>query len=378
MKTYIVLGTSYGDEGKGLVVDHLARQVQTEPIIVRFNGGPQAEHTVNRKGMSHRFQHFGAGSLNGAPTFWSRYCPVDLVALMEEHKALIEVGLSPIVFFDPHCPIITPYDIKDSRKNHYYNGHGTTGRGYGSTLEREKNHYHFHIFDLSASILKHKYRLVSEYYASDLISDASLRTHLMSYKDETNIVLMNKKFYEAVDYFQSNWESFIVSHKSIINDFSVKIFEGAQGLMLDKRIGFFPYVTRGDVTMGNALAMINDLDTVEVCYVTRTYTTRHGNGPMPLGEDLSMAQKIKPYQTIDTTIGAGNLRIGPLDISSINRAVDANCSLNDLKHPKIKGKIFVTWQNVLPLKVLEETALRKLSKHLGDEARLTFLDKFGN
>ena len=66
MKAYAVIGANYGDEGKGLITDYLCRQVEN-PLVIRFNGGAQAGHTVTTpEGIRHIFSHFGSGTLAGA------------------------------------------------------------------------------------------------------------------------------------------------------------------------------------------------------------------------------------------------------------------------------------------------------------------------
>jgi len=87
-KACIVVGLGYGDEGKGLTTDFLCGQSKF-PLVIRFNGGHQAGHTVVTKdGVRHVFSSFGAGTLRNAPTYWSRYCTFSPAYLLYELESL--------------------------------------------------------------------------------------------------------------------------------------------------------------------------------------------------------------------------------------------------------------------------------------------------
>ncbi|MEM9930725.1 MAG: adenylosuccinate synthetase, partial [Bacteroidota bacterium] len=91
MTTHIVLGLAFGDEGKGVTTDYLCRQAE-RPLVIRFSGGHQAGHTVvSPQGRRHVFSNFGAGTLAGAPTFWSKYCTFHPVGYANEHESLLAV-----------------------------------------------------------------------------------------------------------------------------------------------------------------------------------------------------------------------------------------------------------------------------------------------
>ena len=83
----IVIGAGWGDEGKGNVVSHLSKKPNS--IVVRFNGGHQAAHNVIKDGVSHIFQSFGSGTLNGCPTYISKYCTVHLARMAKEYEVLL-------------------------------------------------------------------------------------------------------------------------------------------------------------------------------------------------------------------------------------------------------------------------------------------------
>ena len=87
----IVIGANFGDEGKGLVTDYLCSQ--GAGVVVRFNGGAQAGHTVvTPEGERHVFRHFGSGTFLGVPTFLSQFFVCNPILFFEERKQLIDLG----------------------------------------------------------------------------------------------------------------------------------------------------------------------------------------------------------------------------------------------------------------------------------------------
>ena len=83
----IVVGSLFGDEGKGAHVNYLCSQVN-KPLVIRFNGGHQVGHTVVIGDKRHPFSNFGSGTLQGAPTYWSEFCTVSPIGVKKEGQAL--------------------------------------------------------------------------------------------------------------------------------------------------------------------------------------------------------------------------------------------------------------------------------------------------
>src|SRR5580698_372253 len=120
----VVIGAGYGCEGKGLVTDYLAAQLGMETVVVRFNGGAQARHTVETPdGRRHAFSHFASGSFAGAATYLSRFFVCNPLLFMKEKPRIAALGIAPVVYADEDCPITTPYDMminqiaEDARKH---------------------------------------------------------------------------------------------------------------------------------------------------------------------------------------------------------------------------------------------------------------------
>src|SRR5260370_26170356 len=107
-----VIGAGYGDEGKGLLTDALAAEVGPDTLVVRYNGGAQAGHTVQAPdGRRHVFHHVGSGSFVGAPTYLSRYFVVNPLFFAGEVAELAAVGLTPKNCIHPDARVTTPYDL---------------------------------------------------------------------------------------------------------------------------------------------------------------------------------------------------------------------------------------------------------------------------
>lgn len=135
----IVVGLGFGDEGKGLTTSFLCSQTKN-PLVVRFNGGHQAGHTVVYKDQRHVFSNFGSGTLQGVPTYWSEFCTFYPVTFLKEFELLSSV-VDPVIFINPLCPVTTPFDVEDNRVYEETHQHGSVGVGFGATLQRQQDHY---------------------------------------------------------------------------------------------------------------------------------------------------------------------------------------------------------------------------------------------
>ena len=112
-KAHIVIGSGYGDEGKGLTTEWLCRNAEN-PVVVRFNGGAQAAHTVQLPdGRRNVFHHIGSASLQSVPTILSKYMSISPVLFMNECYELYKnFGIKiPKIYVDPRCEIITLFEV---------------------------------------------------------------------------------------------------------------------------------------------------------------------------------------------------------------------------------------------------------------------------
>lgn len=330
-----VIGAHYGDEGKGLVVDRLVRELRA-PLVVRFNGGAQAGHTVEvADGRRHVFSHVGAGALAGAATFLSRHFVAHPYVFLREMRELEGLGVVPSVFVDPAAPLTTPYEVLVNQAIETARGgarHGSCGVGFGETLEREEKGPSITVGDLDdLDRLRARLRILRREHvparlaALGLVPDEGLRGDLA---DEE----LCDRFIEAALAFRQRIE---LADPARFVDRDI-VFEGAQGLLLDQDLGAFPHVTRSRTGLPNvvSLAPAFGIDALEAFYVTRTYITRHGAGP--LAGELAGA----PYVGIDDRTNRPNAFQGSLRFAHANPALTIATIRSDLS--RVGGDIDVS------------------------------------
>lgn len=330
-RSFIVLGTLFGDEGKGRTVNMLVEQSLKEgrkPIVIRFNGGPQACHTVVKDNNRHVFSHFGSGTLAGAPTFWSEYCLFEPGAFIKEYNALKGYGVNPQFHISDNCEIITPWDRWVNQKYPMYKTLGTCGVGVGTTSKRiEESPYHLFLPDILGPTwaINHKMKAIHDWYinghggANFMYTEAaetSLHTELNMFYDYC------KQFKAIIKNEYPDQNQYDLSSQEILNYFDDYIFEGSQGILLDREKGFFPNVTRSHTTSKNAREIIAkyNLPDPHTYYVSRCYLTRHGAGPM--GDIIPVRLNSNAQnETNVTNQYQGEFRTSAFDLELYNYAI---------------------------------------------------------
>lgn len=300
----IVIGLGFGDEGKGMFTDYLISK-NKDSLVMRFSGGHQVGHMVHTNGIRHVFSNFGSGTLRGAHTFWSGDCTVDPVGLVREYKILKELGVNPSITIPAKCPITTPFDKVANIQCPITKKCGTVGVGFGKTIEREEKFYSLLFIDLFYPVIfREKLKLIEQYYG---LEEIDLIEFFEAVKELKNIFI---DYCEEFGSYTNDKEKF---YSSIGND---AVFEGSQGLMLDPRIGFFPHVTRSALIPYFEKSDMPD----NYYFLTRAYTTRHGNGFMPNEHITDFPIKINPYEVnVDTGI-QGKFRRTMLDVDTLEYA----------------------------------------------------------
>lgn len=274
---YIVVGLGYGDEGKGTMVDFLARQHDAR-LVVRYNGGPQAAHNVVLSdGRSHSFHNFGSASfLPQVRTHLSRFMAIDPYGMVNEAGELgAEIWERTTI--SPLCPVVTPFHWMLNRMRERRRGgarHGSCGYGVG---------------ELQFFITFGKPTL----YAWELQNEERTRAKLKAIKEiaigvtedlQTAREVANESVEEAASFYREFAQLATLNDDEAVRaqvGKGVTIFEGAQGVLLDERYGVEPHRTWTNTTPGNALRLIGDAVPSTVVGVTRTFLTRHGPGPFP-------------------------------------------------------------------------------------------------
>lgn len=317
----VVIGANFGDEGKGLLTDFLAARDPDHSLVVRFNGGAQAGHTVvTPDGRRHVFSHFGSGTLAGCPTYLSRFFIVNPMLFIKEWKQLAELGAYPQIAIDADCVITTPFDVFINQLKEMQRGstrHGSCGAGINETVTRCLRAPHLmtragEFGDLRT--LRQKLLKLAESWLPARITELSL-DGLEFLPSVTDIVEQY-----LCDVRRMLRYATISTKCPSANEFNTIIFEGAQGLLLDEdRIDGYPHLTRSKTGLFNVLYLAPrmGLEQLEVTYMTRTYLTRHGAGALK-GE---RSDWVFPDDTNVTNRFQGSLRFAPLPVEDLNHSI---------------------------------------------------------
>ena len=329
-KISIVIGSGFGDEGKGHTTDFLCSKENT--LNVRFNGGAQASHTVvTPNGKRHAFRHFGSGTFIGAETYLSKYFIVNPFSFLVERKELNNKFLvKPIEYVNPSCIVSTLWDMYINQAVEELRGenrHGSCGLGINETVERSKyDKYKITVNDmLSKEKLYNKLKLIeSEYVPFRLKQEYGIT--ISDIPKEYQELLVNTENVDITlyyfDYFIANT---IIVDDSIIKKFGNIVFEGAQGLLLDQNNEpYFPHVTTSNTGIKNVIEILQELNykgKVDIYYISRCYATRHGEGTF-----ITETKEI-PYENIEDLTNIpnrfqGSLRFGILDFDTMLKYIN--------------------------------------------------------
>lgn len=349
-----VIGTLFGDEGKGNTVQWLCKEAISRgknPIVVRFSGGSQAGHTVSDGKLKHVCSSYGSGTLLGVPTLVYDSALFDPIAALNEHFVLKEQYKEAYGYDDVPLPkilitnrtrIITPYDIKHDIGDSQLKSDGTCASGQWSAINRYKNgetvNYNFYfIFNPERYIEK-----VREYYGYE--------------KDEE----IEKSFVNAFNYGHFSMVDSYLNIKNLLKSYDSVILEGSQGLLLDAEKGFYPHVTSTNVGVSATFDFIRHMlgaDPSECNYhfVARTYLTRHGNGyePKPLSRlKLDLTNETNQYNEHQ-----GVFKTGKMEKALISQAFNRHLLDNLQKKYNLNYNLVITHMDVCREQECFETTL---------------------
>ena len=323
-KVQIVLGSLFGDEGKGVTVQYLCKEKINKgivPLVIRFSGGPQAGHRVMYNGIDHVCSLLGSGVLLGCPTYLHKDVMIDPISLMNEIKSLQQFGINPQVFVHPYCRVIHPDDIYRNKNNEKTIKDGTCGCGIYECFKRNLEHP-----DILLSI-------------SGALSSPEDYVGLFGLKH--NI----EEFIEACKWI--NNYCYIRGLDEIEDNYGSLIFEGSQGLLLDMENGFMPNCTPSKVGLNGIPEEY--LQNAEVFLVMRSYLTRHGNGYDPVGENFVR----KYFRNLEEPTNLDNgpqgiFKIGVLDLDLVIRSFDRNHLDNYQRMDNIEYNVVITHMDCSP------------------------------
>lgn len=322
MVNIIVVGAQWGDEGKGKVIDLLAKNFS---YIVRYQGGNNAGHTVvigNDKfilhlipsGILHKTKNCVIG--NGVV--------VDPRTLIEEIEKLESkgIGVKGRLFISENAHLIFPYhkvvdELKEAKKGK--GKIGTTKKGIGPCYADKVSRSGIRIIDL----------------LNDEIFKDKLRTNIEEKNKILKILYGFKGFsfdeiYEDYAKFRNKIKNFVCDTSSLLNKAITErkpiLFEGAQGSMLDVDHGTYPFVTSSNATAGGACigTGIGPTKIGKTIGVVKAYTTRVGEGPFPTEFTSDMMKKIRiKGDEFGATTGRPR-RCGWFDAALVKRSISLN------------------------------------------------------
>ena len=277
----VIIGASYGDEGKGLATDFFGSREKGDVINVLTNGGPQRGHTVELSdGRRHVFRHFGAASFRRAATYYAEQFLINPMEFVREYDELAGTDRQPEAFMHPACRFTTPWDILVNQAAQELRGiNNSCGYGIWETVQRYIRGYGvpFSVFTAMDRDDRIAYlrRLRDGYFVKRLAElgagtpEFFLADDLLCHFAEDCETMRILCPVRGEDYFGS---------------FQTVLFENAQGLLLDGNIRGQEEITTPSTTgAGRVFHTIERVFSgaeVEVCYVTRSYLTRHGDGIM--------------------------------------------------------------------------------------------------
>lgn len=363
----IVCGANFGDEGKGQITDFFCNQATSQnkrTVVVMSNGGAQRGHTVNHLIPNERFvfRHFGSGTLSGADTYCCDRYILNPMIFRDEYQKLDDAGYDPNFFIESNCRWSTPFDMIINQIVERHRGelrHGSCGVGIWETCVRYSRWHTHNIFSFNMLPYSQKLKYLTDirdFYMPNRLKELGVNI----IPEEWNFILYDENSRLIPNFIED--VSFMCNHiqfgdRTVLQKYDCIVFESGQGLLLDQNATLY-----GDNTTPSNTGSYNASDiisryfnpkdiNVEMCYVTRTYMTRHGAGRFETECSKNMLNAKMYDETNGNNEFQGDLRYGELIIDNLV----ARCN-NDLinfenKAFNWKASIAVTHMNELQMDV---------------------------
>jgi len=321
-KNVVVVGTQWGDEGKGKIVDWLTEKVAG---VVRFQGGHNAGHTLVVNGKKTILRLIPSGMLHPHVTcFIGNGVVLSPEALLKEIDELTAAGLNVIerLRISEACPLILPYHVALDQAREIQKGDakvGTTGRGIGPCYEDK--------------VARRAIRV------SDLMFPQRFKDKLVEVLDYHNFVLtkyLNAASVSVESVFEPTLQM-AERLKPMIADVSAELhqlmgqgkqllFEGAQAALLDVDHGTYPFVTSSNCLAGQASAGagVGPNALHYVLGITKAYATRVGSGPFPTELDDAVGQRLRDRGFEYGSVTGRPRRCGWFDAAALKRSAQIN------------------------------------------------------
>ncbi len=321
-KNVVVIGTQWGDEGKGKIVDLLTQNAE---VVVRYQGGHNAGHTLKINGVKTVLRLIPSGMLRGhVKCYIGNGVVLSPDALLTEIRELEQKGIDvkSRLYISKACPLILPCHVALDKAREAAKGKGaigTTGRGIGPAYEDK--------------IARRALRV------SDLLNRERFITKLQDLLQYYNFILTNYLKAPAVDIEQILQESLAWAeelrpmvtdvttclHEHRKNGDSI-LFEGAQGVYLDIDHGTYPFVTSSNTCVGSVIngAGFGPLYLDYILGITKAYTTRVGGGPFPTELNDEIGQTLATKGNEFGAVTGRPRRCGWFDAVLLRRSIELN------------------------------------------------------
>ena len=312
----IVVGAQWGDEGKGKVIDFLSKDAD---IIVRFNGGGNAGHTIIYDEKEIKLHYIPSGILYGKLCILGNGMVINPEELLKEINTLKEKCTINIAI-SRKAQVVFPYHIKiDQEKGKLI---GTTGKGVGPAYADKMLRQNLRIGDIIKEDTEKRIKENIDKKRRELVlEDIVKEEEFEQFKDE-----IAKRYAE----YGKEIAKYICDTESLINtrlkEQGTILFEGAQGVMLDIDFGTYPFVTSSNTIAQGAFvgSGANPFYLKKIIGISKTYTTRVGGGPFPTEIEGEQGDLIrKTGNEFGATTGRPR-RVGYLDLFALKYAVEVS------------------------------------------------------
>ena len=320
MPSTVVVGAQWGDEGKGKIVDLLA---QESDVVCRYQGGPNAGHTIVVDGETFKIRQTPSGVISGKTSVIGAGCVVDPQVLLEELDELASRGVDPsVVVVSGNAHLIMPWHVAIDQASERRLGNlqiGTTRRGIGPAYADKASRIGIRVQDvLDPKILRQKIEVALA---------------------EKNLWL--ERIYEAEPFdLEDVWSRYAayaerlapyVGDVSLLVDQALRdgkrvLFEGAQATLLDLDHGTYPFVTSSNPIASGAPTGVGIGPTRidRVLGVSKAYVTRVGEGPFPSEIEGPQQAQLRDLGGEFGTVTGRERRCGWLDLVALRYAVRVN------------------------------------------------------
>jgi adenylosuccinate synthase len=315
MTITLVIGTQWGDEGKGKVVDYFSKDAY---YVVRFQGGNNAGHTIKVRDEIYKLHVIPSGVIQGKTGVIGNGVVIDPEILINEIKELTKRGIKPKLLISDRANIIMPYHkILDGAEEKYLGDKkiGTTKRGIGPCYSDKVARKGIRAIDLIDKktlsklldrIVPIKQKIIDIYGIDEKVDKREILEAYSNYGKQL-------KNYITTTHIKLN--------KSIQKGKNI-LFEGAQGTMLDVDFGTYPFTTSSHVITGGSLigTGIGSKYINEIIGIVKAYTTRVGEGPLPTELSNKIGEHLQQKGHEFGTTTSRPRRCGWLDLVVIRHA----------------------------------------------------------